>query len=134
MKIETALLLLLLALTGCATPFRAPSDAAHLQLDRTDSPVVRVEKIWLERKQGPLVVRGYVDRRVEGADTSDTHLDVILYNAAGRILRSTIEAFTPGQIRHQRPHPDFASYHVVIDPLPPGTTRIEVRAHEGPHS
>ena len=44
------------ALAGCATPFRAPPDVAHIKLDRADSSVVVVEKIWLERKNGPLVV------------------------------------------------------------------------------
>ena len=126
--------LAVVGLAGCATPFRAPPDVTHIQLERTDSSVVRVAKIWLERKQGPLLVRGYVNRRVETADTSGIHLDVILYDATGRVLRSTVGAFTPKQIQHQRRHPDSASYQVALDPLPPETTRIEVRAHEGPHS
>jgi hypothetical protein len=29
--------------------------------------------------------------------------------------------------------PDSGTYRVTLDPLPPGTTRIEVRAHEGTH-
>lgn len=135
---KTSILLLLGAagalLAGCATPFRAPPDVAHLKLERVDSPVVRVEKIWLERKQGPLVVAGYVLKRLKATDTTQTHLDVTLYDATGRALRSTVEHFEPRQIPHRYRRPDDAAYRVSLDPLPEGTVRIEVRAHEGTHS
>jgi hypothetical protein len=122
------------ALAGCATPFRAPSDVAHVKLERADSPVVVVEKIWLERKNGPLVVKGYIVKRLEAEDTTQTHLDVTLYDAAGSVLRSTVEHFEPRQIPRRYRRPDYASYSVPLDPLPSGTVRIEVRAHEGNHS
>lgn len=121
-------------LAGCATPFRAPPDVAHLTLDRVDSPLVRVEKIWLERKKGPLVVTGYVLRRLDTEDTTGTHLDVTLFDASGRALRSTVEHFEPRQIPRRYRRPDDATYRVSLDPLPAGTTRIEVRAHEGSHN
>ncbi len=122
------------ALAGCATPFRAPPDVAHIKLERADSPVVVVEKIWLERKKGPLVVKGYVVKRLEAEDTTQTHLDVTLYNAAGAVLRSSVEHFEPRQIPRRYRRPDDASYSVQLDPLPSETVRIEVRAHEGNHS
>jgi hypothetical protein len=135
---KTLILLLLGAagalLAGCATPFRAPPDVAHLKLERVDSPVVRVEKIWLERKQGPLVVAGYVLKRLEATDTTQTHLDVTLYDATGRVLRATVEHFEPRQIPRRYRRPDDAVYRVSLDPLPEGTARIEVRAHEGTHN
>jgi hypothetical protein len=123
-----------LLLAGCATPFRAPPDVAHIKLDRVDSPVVVVEKIWLERKTGPLVVAGYIVKRLEADDTTQTHLDVTLYDAAGAVLRSTVEHFEPRQIPRRYRGPDYASYRIPLDPLPSGTVRIEVRAHEGNHS
>ncbi len=124
-----------LALTGCVTPFRAPPDVAHIELRVADSSVVTVPKIWLERKKGggPLVIRGYVGKRIDATDTTGTHLDVILYDGAGLVLRQTVEQFEPRQIPRRRRMPDSASYRVVLDPLPAGTARIEVRAHEGPH-
>lgn len=128
------LLLGVVGLTGCATPFRAPPDVAHIKLERADSPVVVVEKIWLERKKGPLVVKGYVVKRLEAEDTTQTHLDVTLYDAAGAVLRHTVEHFEPRQIVRRYRRPDYASYSVSLDPLPGGTARIEVRAHEGNHS
>lgn len=134
MNTKTMLLLVALALAGCATPFRAPPDVAHIKLERADSPVVIIEKIWLERKSGPLVVKGYVIKKLAAKDTTQTHLDVTLYGAADEVLRTTVEHFEPRQIsRRYRRHSD-AVYRVVLDPLPAGTVRIEVRAHEGNHS
>lgn len=133
MKISGFVLLAMLFLAGCATPFRAPPDVANIRLERIDSPVVIVEKIWLERKNGPLIVKGSVLKRLSANDTTQTHLDVTLYGQNGQVLRSTIENFEPRQIRRQWRRPGFGSYRVVLDPLPAGTARIEVRAHEGVH-
>ena len=126
--------IVLLLLAGCATPFRAPADVAHIILERGDSPVVRVDKIWLDREGGTLFVRGYVMKRLEADDTSRTHLDVTLYDATGRVLRSTVEHFEPRQIPRQIRRSALASYDVALDPLPEGVAKISVMAHEGPHS
>ena len=115
-------------LAGCATPF------AHIKLDWVDSPLVRVDKIWLERKKDQLVVTGYVAKRLETKDTTGTHLDVTLFDANGQVLRSTVEHFEPRQIPRRIRMPDSATYRVVLDPLPPGTARIEVRADETEHA
>lgn len=134
MNTRNIVLLAALALAGCATPFRAPSDLTHIKLDRADSPVVLIEKIWLERKAGSLALTGYVIRRLDARDTTQTHLDVSLYATDGRLLRSTVEHFEPRQITtRSRRHSD-ARYHVLLDPLPAGTTRILVQAHEGNHT
>lgn len=121
-----------LVLAGCATPFRAPADVANIKLDRVDSPVVIVEKVWLERKDGPLVVTGYILKRLEATDTTQTHLDVTLYDAAGSVLRRTMAHFEPRQITRRFSRPGFGTYRVPLDPLPAGTVRLEVKAHEGP--
>jgi hypothetical protein len=127
--------LAVVSLTGCATPFRAPADVAHVKLDRINSPVVIVEKIWLERKNGELVVKGFITKQPGVSDTTQTHLDVILYDEAGRVLRRSVEHFEPRQIRRLQNDRLFqlARYSVTLDPLPAGTSRIEIRAHEGDH-
>jgi hypothetical protein len=117
-------------LIGCATPFRAPPDVAHITLERVDSPVVLVEKIWLERKSGSLVVTGYVVKRLGVTDTTQTNLAVTLFDANGRVLRSSTEHFDPPQIPRGHGMHGHAQYRVVLDPLPPATARIEVRAQE----
>jgi len=134
MNSRNIVFLVALALAGCATPFRAPSDVAHIKLERADSPVVLIEKIWLERKAGSLALTGYVIRRLDARDTTQSHLDVSLYAADGRLLRFTVEQFQPRQITpRSRQHTD-ARYRVLLDPLPAGTTRILVQAHEGNHT
>ncbi|MBL9219393.1 MAG: hypothetical protein JNG82_12945 [Opitutaceae bacterium] len=120
-------------LAGCVTPFGVPPDVAHVKLEMGDSPVVRVTRIWLERRSGPLAVNGYVLRRPNATDTTQTHLDVTLYDETGQVLRSTVEHFAPRQIPRRYRRPDAAFYRVVLDPLPAGTTRILVQAHEGNH-
>lgn len=122
------------ALAGCATPFRSPPDVAQIELERADSPVVVVEKIWLERRNGPLVVKGYIVKRLKAEDTTQTHLHVTLYDATGAVLRSSVEQFEPRQIPPRARLPNYGSYSVPLDPLPNGTVRIEVRAHEGNHT
>jgi hypothetical protein len=117
-------------LIGCATPFRAPPDVAHIALERVDSSVVLVEKIWLERKSGQLVVRGYVVERLGVTDTTQTRLAVTLFDADGHVLRSSTEPFAPAQIPRGHRMSGYAQYRVVLDPLPPATARIEVRAQE----
>ncbi len=135
MSLRPALLVLAVsAFSGCVTPFRAPPNVAYIRLDLVDSPVVRVEKVWLERENGLLVVRGYVIKRLGATDTSQTHLDVTLFDAEGRVLRRTVAHFEPRQIPRRHRWISSASYNVPLDPLPAGTTHIEVRAHEGNHS
>lgn len=104
---------------------------AHIVLDRLDSPLVWVEKTWLERKNVLLVVRGYVIKRLDTKDMIGTHLDMTLFDAGGQVLRTTVEHFEPRQIPRRHHTPDSTTYRVVLDPLPPGTARIEVRAQGG---
>jgi len=120
-------------LAGCVTPFRAPADVAHIKLEPANSPVVSVEKIWLERKKGELVLTGYAIKELGVTDTTQTHLDVTFLNVNGQVLRSSIEHFEPRQIpRGHRMH-GHSQYRVALDPLPPDTARIRVGAHEGEH-
>ncbi|HND62980.1 MAG TPA: hypothetical protein PLB90_15990 [Opitutaceae bacterium] len=118
-------------LAGCTTPYRAPSDVAHIRLAPVDSAVVKVEKIWLERDAGQLVVTGYVLKRLGGPDTRGTHLDVTLYDARGAVLRRAQAAFSPAELVPNFRHHPHGTYRVELDPLPAGTATIEVRAHEG---
>lgn len=125
--------LLAVSLAGCMTPSRSPREVAHIVLETEDSPVVRLTKLWLERKTEALLLSGYVVKRPEATDTTQTHLDVTLFGADGRVLRHSIERFEPRQIPRRPRMPDSVTFHVMIEPLPPGTARIKVGAHEGPH-
>ncbi len=115
-------------LTGCTAPFRA--SRTHIKLETVDSPVVIMDQISLDRRTGVPTLIGAVAKRTEIQDTTRTHLDVILYDAAGLVLRSTMEHFEPRQIPSRYSWPNYATYRVSLDPLPEGTARIEVRARE----
>jgi hypothetical protein len=90
---------------------------------------VLVDKVWLERRAGePLVVTGYVMRRLEAEDTSRTHLEIVLLDGDGRVLRTDRATFEPKQIpRRIRSFP-MGAYRHVLDPLPAGVAEISVRA------
>lgn len=118
-------------LAGCATPFRAPADVAHLKLTRVDSASVLIDKIWLERDDGALVVRGYVHRKLGASTSTAPHLDVTLRDRNGLTLRTQGAGFTPSEIPSSHRPPAAASYRVPLDPLPPTTAQVEVRAHDG---
>lgn len=122
-----------LLLAGCATGGRAPADVAHLELVPGDSPLVAVTRTWLQRKEGRLLLSGYVLRKFETKDTTGTHLDITILDAGGRVLRQSVEHFEPRQIPLRRRMPDSANFGIALDPLPAAAARIEVRAHEGPH-
>jgi hypothetical protein len=122
-----------LLLAGCATPFRAPADVSPITLERGNSPVVIVEKIWLERKSGPLMLKGFVLKRLTAEDTTQTHPDVTFYDQTGRVLHSAVTQFEPQQIMRNPRGLSQGSYALLLDPLPPGTTHIKVPAHEGIH-
>ena len=132
-SINVCFLFIAACLAGCATPFHAPSDLAHITLDRGDSPLAIVEKIWLERKNGPAVVKGYVVARLGKPNTTQTHLDVSFYDSNGQLLRHTLAHFEPRQLRQTLRQPSPSSYSVIVEPLPAQTARIEVKAHEGSH-
>ena len=122
-----------LGFAGCALPSRPPPEVARIALETADSPVVRVTQRWLEGKNDPLFVAGYVGRKIDAKDTTGTHLDVMLLAQDGRVLRESVEHFAPRQIPRRHRMPDSVTFRIVLDPLPVGTARIAVRAHESTH-
>jgi hypothetical protein len=115
---------------GRATPFHPPADVAHIRLERQDSARIIVDKIWLERKEDGLFVRGYVMSKLGVDDTAGSHLIVSLRDASGTELRSASVDFAPRQIPQQRRPTGVSLYRFALDPLPPGTTSIVVTARD----
>jgi hypothetical protein len=104
---------------------------AHVRFELVDSPLVAVSKAWLERKDGQLLLRGYVLRRPETKDTSATCLEVALLSESGTVLRVSQENFEPRQIRRLPRMPDSASFKINLGVWPAQASRISIRAHEG---
>jgi hypothetical protein len=120
-------------LTGCTSPFQRSQD--HIKVEVFDSPVVIMEHISLDRRDGVSILTGSVVKRTDIKDTAQTHLDVTCYDAAGQVLLlRTMEHFEPRQIPAKSSRPNYATYRVILNSIPAGTARIEVRAHEGAHA
>lgn len=114
-----------------ATPFRAPAEFAHVRLERADSGNVLVDKIWLERKAGPLCVCGTVLQRLRGGDTDGTILEVALLDARGAVLRRFDAGFTPRHLERRLGRPAAGAYRIEMGDLPAGTVAVRVQARDG---
>lgn len=76
-----------------------------------------VDKIWIELKNGKLVVEDHVRRQFGEHDTTATHLAVTLFDAAGEPLRANVMPFEPQQIpRLSKPVYESTRYRQVLDP------------------
>ena len=121
-------------LSGCVSFMRTPPDLTHIAREHVNSPKVKVRDFELVRYEGQLLLVGKVGRQFFDADTSKTHLDVTFYAADGAVLKALTTEFNPRQVYRGYRMPGSSSYQVVLDPLPSGLARVEVRAHDGEHS
>lgn len=122
---------------GCATapPVELPAAAREIALVPVSSASVTVRPSLLHQRDGRLELVGFVTK-VYGAKTTErTHLDIVFFDVDGTSLRTQITQFSPQRLTrgHRAPNRQ-AFYSVTIDALPAGTSRIEVRAHDGPHA
>jgi hypothetical protein len=134
MKRALILLPVMALLSGCVSFMSTPPDLAHIVREHANSAKVKVRDFELVRYEGQILLAGKVGRQFFDADTSKTHLDVMLYAADGSVLRALTAEFNPRQVYRGYRMPGSSSYHVVLDPLPPGLARVEVLAHDGEHS
>jgi hypothetical protein len=136
--VAAALALVALTLvTGCVvrpwskTPFVAPADVAHIKLEGRDSALLMVHKHWLERKNGTLVVKGYVMPRLETKDTLHSRVVITLRDAAGAELKSIPVDFAPRPIpRRIRLPLAVGTFVCPLDPLPTNTATIVIAVRD----
>lgn len=119
--------------SGCAT-HRPPSDLAHITIERVSSSRVRVERSWLVREHDQLFLVGEVTKQMGNLDTTATHLDLRLFDGAGKVLREAAVEFSPQQIPRGHRMYGHSSFRYELDQLPAETTRFEILAHDGAHS
>jgi hypothetical protein len=123
--------------TGCMyapwklTPFRPPTELAHLRVEARDSTTLIVDKIWLEQYDGRYFVKGYVVSQLGVKDTTRSHVVISIRDASGAELRSISADFEPRQIpeRSRLPHA-VGTYRAQIGPLPPSAAIIVVSAND----
>lgn len=109
-----------------------PPEAAAVTLERTSSGSVTVREARLIVSDGRLFLVGSVTRQCCGWNTKRTHLDVTFFDAADRPLRRELTYFAPRDLRLTRHGiADRGHYLLRIVDLPAGTTKIQVRAHNG---
>ena len=121
-------------LAGCVLLAPTPPQAEQVKIMRVSSPVVEVERSRIIRDKGQLVLFGQASKQLGAQDTSRTHLEVTLFDTNGAVLRKSVEHFSPAQIPWggHRMH-GHSQIRIVLDPLPPSTAVIEVRADETTH-
>ena len=134
MKLTLSVTIVALLSGGCATFSPLPLEARHIRRVGESSARVYVWKPVLKFQSGTFIVRGAVQKRVCGESTLGTRLQVVLYDAAGNKLRENWLDFSPAELPSQQGRrPRTGSYVETLGPLPPGTTRIEVRARDADH-
>ena len=124
------LALCVIGFAGCATA--VPSASSALVVTGVASETLGVLQPKLITKQGQLELIGWVYKKVGGPSTAATHLDVVFLDGADRTLSVKTVQFEPRILRHARPPAGRGRYMSTLDALPPGTVRIEVRAHDAP--
>lgn len=135
MKAKLTLLALSLAtFSGCAS-VPLPPEAVAVVLVPVPSKSVAIYQPKLVVKDGRLLLDGWVYRQFGAWTTTQSHLDIVFFDVAGRELRSEMTYYTPRDLRGggHRMQPR-GHYTLPISAMPVGTAKIEVRAHDGAHS
>jgi hypothetical protein len=124
------------SLAGCAaSPAPLPRAAQGVALVPISSKSVTVREPALQVKDGRLQLVGFVVKVYEADTTEKTHLDVAFLDASGARLAEQTTTFYPQRLTTGRRAPNRQGHYTVpLDPLVPGTQRIEVRAHDSAHS
>jgi hypothetical protein len=134
MKIACLIMIVSAAgLCGCAStmPDPLPPAARAVVLTPVSSAKVAVRDPYLRQREGRLELAGFVTKIFGSPTTEFTHLDVTFFDAGEKPLQVSTIKFSPQRLAHERHAPNRqATYRLPIDDLPPGTTRIEVRAHD----
>ncbi len=123
-----------IGLAGC-TSVPLPPEAAAVVLVPVPSKSVAIYQPKLVVKDGRLMLDGWVYRQYGAWTTARSHLDIVFLDASGREWRSELTYFAPRDLPRGGGHrmQPRGHYTLLIPAMPPGTARIEVRAHDGQH-
>jgi hypothetical protein len=121
-----------LLLTGCLgrTPIASPSETHGLKLETKSSRQVKVTGPWFHMNHGSLELAGSIARNACATTTAFSHLDVLFFDDADRILQTKPIRFSPQSVGHSRFASKRGYYSLNLDVLPAGTIRIRVEAHD----
>ena len=120
-------------LTGCLnlTPPASSVESHGLTLGVKSSPSVQVNGPRLQMNRGILELAGSISKASGASTTAFSHVDILFRDASGNILQTKPVRFAPQSVGHSRFARRTGYYSLTLEPLPEGTTRIEVQAHDG---
>lgn len=126
-------------LSGCLnlTPPATPAQAHGLMLEAKSSVQVQVNGPRLQMNHGELELAGSISKQSGASTTAFSHLDILFYDSAEAIVLTKPISFAPRTVGGSRHSARTGYYSLKLEPLPKGTVRIAVRAHdadiEAPH-
>ncbi|HVT71944.1 MAG TPA: hypothetical protein VHD61_02330 [Lacunisphaera sp.] len=133
-KIPLSLLSALAALLLCGcislTPPASAAESHGVALGAKSSAKIHVYEPRLQMNNGRLELAGSVAKAPGASSTAFSHLDVFFRDAAGRTLQEKPISFAPQSVGHSRFFSRLGYYSLRLEPLPEGTARIEVQAHD----
>ena len=120
-------------LSGCLnfTPPASAAEAHGLTLAAKSSAHVQVNGPRLQMNQGNLELAGSIAKKPWASTTAFSHLDILFCDASGRIVQTKPIRFMPRSVGLSRFGSRLGYYALALEPLPKGTARIEVDAHDG---
>jgi hypothetical protein len=105
-----------------------------LPAEHKSSTAIDLGRPVIEPVEGGVRVTGYLHKQVAAATTANSHVDVQFVDTSGAVLLEKPTAFVPGDLRggSMRSRPS-ARYEVIVAPMPAGTARVRVVAHDQQH-
>jgi len=122
---------------ACTGPSTAQAGISPLEIRRTDSSILLIERAWFETgtDRQDLWLAGLVRRRLAAQNSTHSHVDLALRDVHGRILWSATTGFQPADIpAGPKPSHRQATYRQYLGKLPPEAATLEITAHDAPHS
>ena len=111
-----------LTIFGCANPAVFRAEHIKIETDYRDGAHMKVSKTWLEEDGGQLVLAGYVKRTPPWVDTTQSSLQILIFNRRGEQISELKTVQSPAQIPLARHGSRYSSFRV---PLPLDRAEIQ---------
>lgn len=116
-------------LPSCAIPLPPPESVRRLAISKTDSPHLRVDKVWFDDRSGTLTVEGYLRLRLDAPRETAGKVEITVRSSDGAALGTFTAAAEPWR-QQPKMRTKIAAFSCVIDIPPTAATSISIRAVE----
>mgnify|MGYP001547671808 CR=1 FL=1 len=119
-------------LSGCLnlTPPATAEQAHGVALAAESSARVQVNGPRFQMNDGELELAGTISKKPGASTAAFSHLDILFCNGSGAVIATKPISFFPRMVGESRFSSQLGYYSLKLDPLPDGTARIAVRAHD----